>query len=79
VILNDPGGPWTAAAYLVDDAAFAGEQHGVDEQLNTLCGLAAERIVVVRNPFWGTQQRDCPLCASRLRELAALARVSPGD
>jgi hypothetical protein len=68
-VITSEDRPWTAAAYLVDDPGFAGTQHGV-EPGGTLCGLPAEDIVVVRNPFWGDQPNDCEGCAARLRTLA---------
>jgi hypothetical protein len=68
-IVTDDERPWTAAAYLRDDTAFAGEQHGVLGS-GTLCGLPEESITVVRNPFFGTKHGDCAACAARLNELA---------
>ncbi|HEY5515904.1 MAG TPA: hypothetical protein VIK12_06840, partial [Pengzhenrongella sp.] len=47
----------------------AATQHAV-EPGGTLCGLPAEDIVVVRNPFWGDRPNDCEGCAARLRTLA---------
>jgi hypothetical protein len=69
VIVNDPHGPWVAAAYLVDDPTFQGTQHGM-EDTGTLCGLTGEQVAIVRNPFWGTKPNDCPDCAERLQMLA---------
>jgi len=68
-IVIDEDGPWTAACYLAEDSSFAGRQHGVLER-GSLCGLAGDAVVVVRNRFLGTGPRDCPDCARRLRELA---------
>jgi hypothetical protein len=58
--------PWTAAAYLVDDREFTGTQHGVKSGGGTLCGLPADAIAVVRNPFWGQRPNDCRACAARI-------------
>lgn len=69
-MIIDEDGPWTAAAYLVDDPAFAGMQHGMGDS-GTLCGIAESDIAVVRNPFWGTQPKDCVDCVLHLRRLAA--------
>jgi hypothetical protein len=70
VILNDPDGPWTAAAYLVEDESFEGVQHGVDDSGGTLCGIPQNMIALMRNPFWGQHAQDCPACALRLAKLA---------
>lgn len=69
MILNDPTGPWTAAAYLVEDQSFEGVQHGVDNTDGTLCGIPQDKITIVRNPFRGRADHDCPTCARRLSEL----------
>lgn len=65
--------PRTAAAYLVDDREFTGTQHGVESGGGTLCGLPADAIAVVRNPFWGKRPDDCRACAARLTPPAANA------
>jgi hypothetical protein len=70
MIINDQEGPWTAAAYLVEDRTFEGVQHGIDDSGDTLCGLPEDEIAVVRNSFEGDRARDCPTCALRLSELA---------
>jgi hypothetical protein len=72
-MLNDAEGPWTAAAYLVEDEAFEGVQHGVADSGGTLCGIAEDKVEIVRNPFWGRGARDCPTCAVRLSESATAA------
>jgi hypothetical protein len=73
VKLDDPDGPWTAAAYLVEDESFEGIQHGIGESGGTLCGIRQDKIAIVRNPFWGRRDRDCPICALCLSELAQAA------
>lgn len=69
MIVDDDAGPWTAAAYLVEDVHFQGTQHGTEGDA-TLCGIPKGEFTVVRNPFWGTGPSDCTQCATRLRELA---------
>ncbi len=73
-MIIDESGPWTAAAYLAGDPAFAGTQHGMGDT-GTLCGLSESDVVIVRNPFWGTQPKDCEQCATELRQLAAMCPV----
>ena len=68
-IVIDKDGPWTAACYLASDRSFEGTQHGVLDR-GTLCGLPEEAVAIVRSPFWGTEARDCVVCATRLQELA---------
>lgn len=70
VILNDPDGPWTAAAYLLEDESFKGVQHGISDSGATLCGIPEDKITIVRHPFWGRRTNDCPTCTLRLTELA---------
>lgn len=73
-MIIDEDGPWTAAAYLASDPEFAGTQHGIGDA-DTLCGVPAAEVVVVRNPFYGDQPNDCPGCAIELRRLAATCPV----
>jgi hypothetical protein len=73
-VIIDEDGPWTAAAYLVTDPDLAGAQHGMGKS-GTLCGLPEVAVSVVRNPFYGTQPKDCDGCADELRRLAATCPV----
>lgn len=69
-MLNDPDGPWTAAAYLAEDESFEGIQHGIGDSGDTLCGIPEHKVTIVRHPFWGRRNRDCPTCALHLAEAA---------
>lgn len=68
-MVDEAGRPWIAAAYLVDDPSFIGTQHGVAEGGASLCDIPADSLIVVRNPFWGHRDEDCPICAARLQEI----------